>query len=76
MRHTNVTSSYIRSAAYNPQTREMQIVFHNAKVPVAFSYPGVDSKDYQEMMHAPSVGKYFHAFIKRKYKGTQIEVPV
>lgn len=71
MQHINTTSSFIKSHAYNPQTKEMQIAF-TGKPPVLFSYPNVDSHDYHAFAAAESKGKHFHTYLKKKYKGVRI----
>lgn len=57
-----VDSSNLASVGY--ENRTLYIAFHSGGL---YSYAGVPERIYQELLAAPSKGKYFHAYIKGVY---------
>jgi len=56
-----VTSSDLSQVGYDPNTQQLEIVFHSGGI---YLYSGVSSSEYQGLISAGSVGRYFHAYIK------------
>lgn len=61
MKRTPVTSSSIASVGYDDASQVMEIEFKTGKV---YQYPMIAREKYDEMMAAPSVGKYYAANFK------------
>jgi ABC-type uncharacterized transport system substrate-binding protein len=61
-------SSYINAVEYDPQTQDLTVTFADGAV---FLYSDVPVAEYQRLTRAPSVGKYFYAFIRDSYSYEQ-----
>lgn len=59
-----VNSSMISEVGYDPNTKDLEIVFKSGK---KYVYSGVDLCVYEELIKASSVGQYFHSFIRGQY---------
>ena len=70
MNRTLVESSNIKSIGYENDILEIE--FFPASV---YQYTDVSKDLYESMMKAPSKGKFFHAFIRPKFKAIKI-VPI
>jgi KTSC domain len=68
MNRQSVTSSQIESIGYDQETLELEVEFKNGSV---YTYENVPFDEYTSLMDADSVGKYFSANIKNKYKWTK-----
>lgn len=68
MEMTKVKSSNIASIGYDPVARRMRIAFMGA----TYDYNGVTEGEYMALLSAPSIGKYFAAHIRPKYKGVRV----
>jgi hypothetical protein len=64
-----VSSSNISSIGYDPESRTLEIEFHNGGV---YQYFNVPESIYNALMSAPSHGSYFHHYIKGQYRWTEI----
>ena len=69
MDRVSVTSSNLNSVGYDSQKEILKIEFHSGGI---YQYFDVTSKIYDELMTAPSHGKYFARVIKPRFKWTQI----
>ena len=69
MNRQPVRSSDLRSVGYDSSAKTLEIEFNSGGV---YQYYGVPPTVYQELMNAPSHGKYFHAHIKGVYQYTKI----
>lgn len=58
-----ITSSNIAAAAW--QDSDLYLQFHNGST---YRYQDVPMKVFNELITAPSAGKYFHAEIRAKYE--------
>jgi KTSC domain-containing protein len=58
----SVTSSTIRSIAYDEASGILQVEFHAGST---YEYSGVPSEVHQRLMQARSKGSYFDAFVKK-----------
>lgn len=75
-----VESSNLDSVAYDYDGRRLEIRFRGESNPYreikpggTYHYDEVPFRVYQELMRAPSKGKYFHAKIRDKYEFTRME---
>ncbi len=64
MQRVPVSSSNLRSIGYDPITYTLEIEFHSGGI---YQYTNVPQTIYQQLMAAPSLGKYFHANIRNMY---------
>lgn len=65
MNRQSVDSSQIASVGYDQDTEELEIEFHNGSL---YVYKNVPFNEFQSLMDAESVGKYFSSNIKNKYQ--------
>lgn len=69
-----VQSSFIKAIGFEPDSPDDQstgtvtIAFNDGAI---FEYAGVSVEDFTALVNAPSVGKYFHAYFKRRYSGVR-----
>ncbi len=61
----NVDSSNIRSIGYDPDSGTLEIEFHNGGI---YQYFKVPQATYDQLMHTPSHGSYFHQHIRNEYR--------
>ncbi len=59
-----VTSSNLKSVGYDRANRVLEIEFQNGRV---YRYRGVPPEEYEELLKAPSLGRYFIATIRDEY---------
>jgi KTSC domain len=65
-----VKSSWIARVEYSgAPSRTLTIVLKNGNV---YTVPGISQNFYNRMLTNPSKGKYYHQFIKDKYKLTKV----
>ncbi len=64
MKRETVSSSNLRSIGYDMSIQTLEIEFNSGGI---YQYPQVPENIYNELMNAPSHGKYFNYFIKNKY---------
>jgi hypothetical protein len=69
MNHTPVSSSNLSSVGYDEATKTLEITFHKGGT---YQYSGVPASVYQSLIHANSVGSYFHDNIKDVYPTRKI----
>lgn len=60
-----VASSMISSVGYDPETQELEVTFKKGR---SYTYEGVPQAEYDNLVSAQSVGKYFAANIKNVYR--------
>ena len=66
-----VESSNIASIRYDGVTKTLEVEFKkNGSI---FQYGEVPQVVHQELINADSVGRYFHAHVKREYPFFQVE---
>ena len=61
MKHVAVKSGQVASVAYDPTTKDMEVVFTTGGT---YTYHGVSRADHMKLMAAESVGSHLHAHIK------------
>lgn len=69
MKRQTVESSNLRSVGYDEKTHTLEIEFQTGGI---YHYYDVPSDVYQELMDAPSHGRYFLAEIKNVYRYDQV----
>lgn len=65
MKHQAVESSTIKSVAYHPTTRKMEVKFKNGTV---YSYDNVPAHKHEGLMNADSPGNYLHKHINGQHE--------
>ena len=70
MNHIAVKSSNIKSVAYDPYTRVLEVKFLNGK---HFRYMDVGPKAYDALMGAESVGKHFATHIRSQFATEEVK---
>jgi hypothetical protein len=61
---TDLRSSNLGSAEYEPETQEMIITFKSGS---SYAYSGVDQVTFDDLLTASSPGVYFNKWIKGRY---------
>lgn len=64
-RYTFLKASFIRSMEYDYFAEEMRITFSDGNTSVFHNVP---NRLIQDMLAAPSIGKYYHAKIKGRFE--------
>ncbi len=70
MKRGTVNSSNLRSVGYDKSVGILEIEFNNGGI---YQYFKVPENIYQELMNAPSHGKYFLRFIRDKYATKRVK---
>lgn len=70
MLRKNVDSTNIHSVGYDSESNTLEIEFHSGGV---YRYFNVPQSIYDGLMLAPSLGSYFHKYIKNNYKWGKIQ---
>jgi hypothetical protein len=70
MDRTPVVSSNLKSVGYDVNTKTLEIEFQNGSV---YQYYEVPLNIYENLMKAPSHGKFFHAHIRNVYRYRRIK---
>lgn len=69
MKMVPVSSSNLAAVGYDPQNHEMHIEFTSGHT---YAYYGVPEEIYRLLMAAPSLGSFFHQYIRNRYSDTRI----
>lgn len=72
MKMTKCESGLLKEHGYEPSTGLMHLRFASGRL---FEYSGVPQKVYDDLVAAPSMGKYFNQSIKGRFESTPIEEP-
>ena len=70
MKHVAVKSGQIKSIAYDPQSKDMEVIFASGGT---YTYHGVSRADHMKLMAAKSIGGHLSAHIKGGHKFTKKE---
>ena len=65
-----VASSYINAVSYADETGDLGIEFTDG---AQWAYSGVPRDVYDDLMRAPSVGKYFLGWAKGRFNGEKMD---
>lgn len=65
MKREPVKSSNLKSVGYDKSKKLLEIEFHTGAV---YQYMNVLEHIYKQLMRAPSLGVYFHKYIRDEYK--------
>lgn len=63
MDFVHVNSINLSKIGFNPDSQELTVIFNSGGV---YTYSNVSAILYNDLMTAPSLGKYFSAYIKNK----------
>jgi hypothetical protein len=63
------TSSVIAGLDYNPTTHMLEVEFRTGRV---YHYFGVPKAEYEALLNAPSLGRYFNREIRNRYRTREI----
>lgn len=66
----NITSTNLKSASYNTETKVLKIIFNNNSI---YEYNDVPWEIFTKFRMSESQGKYFNANIARKYTYKKID---
>lgn len=69
MERESVQSSMIRSLGYDSNTSTLEVEFNSGAV---WQYYDVPEGVYYDMKNSSSIGKYFHANIRKQYSESQV----
>lgn len=69
MERTPVQSSNVAEIGYDAATMTLEVAFKNGGI---YQYFDVPDTLFQELMRAPSAGKYLHANIRDRYRCTKL----
>lgn len=64
MRRKPIDSSAIASVGYNPEREELEVEFRSGSV---YRYFDVPQEIYEDLLQAPSKGRFFASFIRGQY---------
>ena len=69
MKRQVVSSTNIAAVGYDPATQTLEVEFHGGRV---YQYYDVPKRIFDELMRAPSTGKFFSAYIKEGYPYSRV----
>lgn len=70
MNRTPVSSSAIASIGYSPEDEILEVEFNSGRV---YQYLGVSDAEYQNLLAAGSIGRWFNKKIREVYE--RLELP-
>lgn len=65
-----VKSSMIAAVGHNPTANTLTVKFSSGPT---WQYDGVTQEQYDDLLHAPSIGQAFAQRIKPKHKGRKLQ---
>lgn len=69
MERVPVSSSSIAEIGYDSNTATLEIMFSDGRV---YQYFEVPQAIYEDLMNAPSIGRYFHVHIRGNFRFARI----
>lgn len=69
MQRISVVSRDLKSIGYDEAANVLEIEFNSGSI---YNYFSVPQQIYNELMEAPSKGKYFHAYIRPVFRYQKI----
>jgi hypothetical protein len=69
MKRQPVSSSDLCSVGYDSKSQTLEIEFYSGGI---YQYFGVPCELYEELMNAPSLGSFFHRYIKNNFSWTKV----
>ncbi|MCM5678436.1 KTSC domain-containing protein [Schlegelella sp. S2-27] len=70
MHRDAVESSSLRSVGYDLRRQVLEVEFATGR---RYQYLDVPPEAHDELMAAPSLGRYFNAFIRDRYEAVEME---
>ena len=71
MHRIPLASSTLASVLYWPNRRALEVEFHSGKI---YRYLEVPPQTYNELLVAPSKGRYFNIAIRNRFTSQQINI--
>lgn len=68
-KHETLKSSNLKSVAYDPETKELEVVFANGGT---WRYDDVAAHHVSNLQSHPSAGSYFHQAIKSAHEARKV----
>lgn len=65
-----VKSSHINAVGYSKEDKELFVQF---KTGVIYKYLEVGEEVFNELLNAPSIGSFFHAYIKDRFESVRVD---
>ncbi|MCY3782253.1 MAG: KTSC domain-containing protein [Chloroflexi bacterium] len=69
MNRSLVASSNVRSIGYDRDSETLEIEFNSGSI---YQYFGVPEQMYDEIMRAPSKGRFVHQYIRNQYAYSRV----
>ena len=69
MNRYNVASSSVKSVGYDSWTETLEVEFLSGS---RYQYYGVPQQMHEQMMQAPSKGRFLNAYIKNQYPYSRV----
>ena len=69
MHRRAVSSSNLAAVGYEAMTQTLEVEFHGGQV---YQYYGVPKQMFDELMQAPSAGKFFNLYIREGYAYSRV----
>ena len=69
MEKQNVSSSNVRSIGYNSREQTLEVEFSNGSI---YQYYNVPDSLHNEIMKAPSKGRFLNIYIKNRYPYSRV----
>ena len=69
MRHVDVQSTLIHSVSYDPLTGTLEVQFQDGNT---YRFYEVEPEVYEELLDAPTKGRYFNDYIRDAYLFTRL----
>jgi len=70
MEMRDTSSSNIAQVGYDTAEKVLRIVFQTGAI---YDYTNVDELTYRQLLQSPSVGKFFHRYIKGSFDFNRIK---
>ena len=64
-----VNSSNLKQVGYDKKGKVLRVIFTSG---ACYDYYSVDEQMFRHLIQSPSVGKFFHRYIKNSYKYSKI----
>jgi hypothetical protein len=65
MKRESVQSTSLKSVGYDPESKTLEVEFHDGDVYQYFNVPSIVHRD---LLNASSIGQYFAFFIKESFR--------
>jgi hypothetical protein len=66
---TATNSSHVQKVEYNDEGKSLRVEYQNGRV---YTFSNVPAEVYEELVLAPSVGKFLNEFVYNKYDSARV----